>query len=248
MSTLIIIPARMESSRFPGKPLAKIAGITMIEHVYNRAKNLGVDVIVATCNSEIDHFIKKIGGKSVMTKRSHFRATDRCAEAVIKYDKKYKQTVKYVIMVQGDEPIIKKKMILSVIKEIKKNKYDCVNLYSYISSKKEFLNPDCIKVVTDNNNICLYMSRMPIPYYKFLKKDKIKKQVCVIGFKRKSLIKYHSLKETFLENKESIDMLRFLENNIKIKMLLTKETSHAVDRKKDIKKIEELLRADATYK
>jgi 3-deoxy-manno-octulosonate cytidylyltransferase (CMP-KDO synthetase) len=245
MSTLIIIPARMESSRFPGKPLAKILGMPMIQHVYNKSLNNGADVIVATCNNEIKLFIEKIGGKSILTKKNHTRATDRCAEAVIKYEKKYKKKIKYIIMVQGDEPLIKKNMIKKVIYEIKKGKEKCINLFSYIKSKEEFLNPDCIKVVTNKNNYCLYMSRQAVPSCNSFQKKKFKKQVCVIGFKKQCLMEFYNMDETFLEIQESVDMLRLIENNIRIKMIITNEISHAVDRKEDILKIEKILKLNA---
>jgi 3-deoxy-manno-octulosonate cytidylyltransferase (CMP-KDO synthetase) len=244
MSIIAIIPARMSSSRFPGKPMKKILNKPMIGHVYERVKNMNLfsDVIVATCDTEISNYIHSINGKAIMTKKTHNRAVDRCAEALYKYQKKTKKKVDSIIMIQGDEPLVNKKMVNIVFGNMKRKKYDCINLYSEIDTKKDFLNEDVIKVIINNKKNCILMSRNPIPYLKKFDPKVTKKQVCVIGFTTNILKKFYKLKSTFLEKTESIDMLRFIDNSIEIKMIHTKSKSWAVDRPRDIKIIEKLMK------
>ena len=242
MKILIVIPARMESSRFPGKPLKKINGIPMIEMIYkklNRSRNKDHDLYVATCNYEIHSHIISIGGRSIMTSKKHKRATDRCSEALDKIEIKEKCKYDLVIMVQGDEPLVNNKMIKQSITPFKLKDINVVNLMGEIS-KKEFLDEDCIKVVTNKFNNALYFSRKPIPYLGKLKGG-IFKQICIITFRKIFLKKYIKMKPTPLEILESIDMLRILENGYNIKMIKTNEISIAVDRTKDIKKVENFL-------
>ena len=131
-----IIPARMESSRFPGKPLERICGIPMLEHVYHRAISCKLlsNVYVATCNQEISNYISSIGGNSIMTSNKHERASDRTAEALLKIEQKLGHEIDIVVMIQGDEPLITPDMISSGVKPIISNKaIRITNLMSKIS-------------------------------------------------------------------------------------------------------------------
>ena len=164
--------------------MVKLLNKPMIGHVYERVKNMNLfsDVIVATCDTEISNYIHSINGKAIMTKKTHNRAVDRCAEALYKYQKKTKKKVDSIIMIQGDEPLVNKKMVNIVFGNMKRKKYDCINLYSEIDTKKDFLNEDVIKVIINNKKNCILMSRKPIPYLKKFDPKVTKKQVCVIGF------------------------------------------------------------------
>ena len=245
MKILSIIPARMGSSRFPGKPLAKINGIPMIEHVYRNVKKNKIlsDVIVATCDRKIFDFIKSIKGEVVMTSKKHQRASDRCYEALKIFEKTKKITFDIIVMVQGDEPMVHPNMINDAVKPMIKNKkINVVNLISNINNERDFKNPNFIKVVHNKNLNALYFSRSFIPNTKFSKKIKVKKQVCIIPFRRNFLIKYNKMKPTPLEIIESIDMLRILENGYKVNLFETKYFSHAVDTISDLRKVEKFLK------
>ena len=124
MNIISIIPARMGSSRFPGKPMKKILGIPMIGHVYKRVKMCKTlkDVYVATCDTEIFNYIKSIGGKAIMTSESHERCTDRCAEAMIKIESEEGEKCDLMVLVQGDEPLVNPKMIDDSIAPMLKDK------------------------------------------------------------------------------------------------------------------------------
>ena len=166
MNIISIIPARMNSSRFPGKPLEKIMGMPMIGHCYKRSimcKDVS-DTFVATCDAEIRDYIDSIGGKTIMTSSNHERATDRTAEAMIKIEKNLGKKVDIVVMIQGDEPMITPEMISLSLDPFRKNQnIKVVNLYSDIMTLEEFNDPNEVKVVIDNNDNALYFSREPIP-------------------------------------------------------------------------------------
>ena len=233
----------MESSRFPGKPLKKINGTPMIEMIYEKLiknKKKNHEVYVATCNKEIYSHIIAIGGKSIITSKKHKRATDRCAEALDKIELKEKCKYDLVTMVQGDEPLVNNKMIEQSTSPFKNKTINIVNLMGKIS-KKEYLDKDCIKIVKDNFNNALYFSRKPIPFFSNKMKVNLFKQICIITFKKSFLKKYIKMKPTPLEILESVDMLRILENGYDIKLVKTNEVSIAVDRAKDIKKVENFL-------
>ena len=245
MKIVAIIPARMGSSRFPGKPMKKINGLPMIQHVFNNVKKnkLLSSVVVATCDKIIFDFIRSIDGQAIMTSKKHKRASDRCSEALKILEKRKKTKYDIVVMVQGDEPMINPNMITEAVRPMIRNKkINIVNLISPISNEKDFSDKNFIKVVHDKKYNAIYLSRSQIPFIKFKKNLNIKKQVCVIPFRRDFLIKYNNMKPTPLEKIESIDMLRVLENGYKLFLVKTKYFSHAVDTKRDLVKVEKYLR------
>ena len=244
MEIVAIIPARMGSSRFPGKPLAQIMGRPMIEHVYRRTilcKALN-DVIVATCDEEIFQSVEAFGGKAIMTSSSHERASDRVAEAAADLD------CDVVVMVQGDEPMTHPQMIEESLRPFLGGDEEaaCVNLTTRITSIEEFEDRNTIKVVMDRDGFALYMSREPIPTRKIHDFGKIKafKQVCIIPFTVAALKEFGQLAPTPLEVAESVDMMRFIEHGRTIQMVETTFSTHAVDTPQDLKKVEELLSKD----
>ena len=245
MNILSVIPARMGSSRFYGKPLKKILGKPMLERVYKNVKKCKLidDVYVATCDKEIFDFINNLGGKVIYTSKKHKRATERTSEALSLIEKKYKKKFDIVVMVQGDEPMISGPMIKKAVMPFFNNKsVNIVNLMTKIRDKKEFMDVNEPKVVVDKNNFALYFSRSPIPspWLKFSKK--VYKQVCAIPFRRDYLIKFNNLKPTSLEVLESIDMNRVLQNGDKIKMVEINNFVKSVDTIKDLKEVEKLIR------
>ena len=246
MKIIAIIPARMRSTRFPGKPLAKIHGMEMIGHCYLRTsmcENL-LDTYVATCDKEIAEYIESIGGKTVMTQKSHQRASDRTAEAMLKIEKATGVNLDIIVMVQGDEPMVTPEMITLSLKPFFEDKsVNVVNLMGEIESVEEFDDPNNVKVVVDKNSDAIYFSREPIPSAKKSETNvSMFKQICIIPFKRDYLLKFNSMEETELEKFESIDMLRLIENGNKVKMVKSPHPAFSVDTQKDLENVEYKMR------
>lgn len=245
LNILALIPARMGSSRFPGKPMAKILDKPMIGHVYENvsSSNLLNKVAVATCDKEISDYINKNGGEAVMTSNKHERASDRCAEALITLERKYRTQYDIIVMVQGDEPLVNSSMINEALNPmIDDQSIKVVNLLGEIKDEDEFKDQNCIKVVCDLNMNAMYFSRQPIPTNNRSFDVKIGKQVCIIPFRREYLVEYTNLKPTPLEIAESIDMLRVIENGDKVKMVETKHFNQSVDTQEDLKKVSTLIK------
>ena len=234
-----VIPARMGSSRFPGKPLAPLQGLPMIEHVFRRAQLCDQldEVYVATCDDEIRAVAQGFGAIVIMTSATHERATDRVAEAAEHF------ASDVVVMIQGDEPMITPEMIAASLAPLRSDpSICCVNLVHRITSQREFLDPNTIKVVGDLSDNALYFSRSPIPSVDFEQsKAKIFKQVCVIPFRRECLLEFARLPPTPVERAESIDMLRLLEHGKKVRFVETHVRTHSVDTPEDLQLVETLM-------
>ncbi len=246
MKVVGVIPARMGSSRFPGKPLAKIHGKTMIEHVFQRSrmsKSLD-ELYVATCDNEIAEEVERFGGKSIMTSVCHERCTDRVAEAV------ERSQAEIVVIIQGDEPMVYPEMIDLAVETIKADdSVVCVNLMEEIYSDEDFNDPNEVKVVVDKEGNALYFSREPIPSSKKGAKGYPRyKQVCIMPFKKDFLYKYNQLEPTPLEAIESVDMLRVLEHGYKVKMVFTERVTCSVDTPEDLAEVERLMKDDKLTK
>lgn len=246
-----IIPARMASTRFPGKPLAEICGMPMIGHVYFRSRMCRMlnDVYVATCDKEIAAYIESVGGKAVMTADTHQRASDRAAEAMIKIEERTGQRIDIPVMIQGDEPMIYPEMIAEVIRPVlEDDSLQVANLMAPLKSREDCDDPNVVKVVTDIDHFALYFSRESIPSRKkWAKEMTTYKQIAIIPFKRDFLIKFNGLNLTPLEIIESVDMLRVLEHGYKIKMVLTSYDIYGVDTPDDLRKVEALLSKDPLF-
>jgi len=252
MNIVGIIPARMGSSRFPGKPMALIGSVPMIGHVYNRAclcKSLS-GVYVATCDAEIFEYIRGIGGQAIMTADTHKRASDRTAEALLNIEAQTGQTIDIVIMLQGDEPMIVPEMIdAAVAPLIDDPSIQISNLMTTIETRVEHEDENEVKVVVDRNSDALYFSREPIPSQKkYNKKYECYKQVCVIPFTRNYLLYYTELEPTPLEIIESVDMNRLLEHGQKVRMVLTGHKTYAVDTAQDLEHVSKLMKEDPLCK
>ncbi len=266
MKIVAIIPARMASTRFPGKPLANICGLPMIEHVRRRtlmAKEVS-EVWVATPDREIQKVVTDFGGKVIMTSDDHTRPSDRVAEAADTI------TADIYVMVQGDEPMVTPEMVdLSVSPFLYehfdrqlRSKYQpivqtnlmpmCVNLTARIRSTDEFIDKNTIKVVIDRNLNAMYFTRQPIPTTQVHGAPSLQaqpmKQVCIIPFTRHGILKFMELEPTEHELAESIDMNRFLDNGIPVRMVETKDITFAVDTEADRVKVEALMKADPLLK
>lgn len=243
MKTIAVIPARMGSSRFPGKPIAPILGRPMIEHIYKRvAMSKSLDATyIATCDDEIRDIAEKFGARVIMTADTHERASDRVAEAVTDLD------ADLIVMVQGDEPMTHPDMIDTAVAPFRNDPtLSCVNLVRKIDHEADYLDANTIKVVMNRHNDALYMSRRPIPT---LAKTGFAdttayKQVCIIPFRRETLFQYTGLTPTPLEQLESIDMLRLLEHGLSVKMVHTHFNTQAVDTPADLARVAKLMESD----
>jgi 3-deoxy-manno-octulosonate cytidylyltransferase (CMP-KDO synthetase) len=244
MNVVGVIPARMDSSRFPGKALEKIHGMPMVGHCYYRTMMaLGAEnTYVATCDAEIRDYIISIGGNAIMTSDTHTRATTRTAEAMEKIEKQIGGKIDVVIMVQGDEPLIQPEIIAEVIPYFNENTVNIVNIMSHLITKESFEDENNVKVVINCNNDALYFSREPIPSpWKGWNDIPRYMQTGIIAFRRETLIRFNSMKETQLEQIESVDMNRVLETGGKIKMVLTDAVTIGVDIPEELAAAEELL-------
>jgi len=247
MNIIGVIPARMGSTRFPGKPMKKIHGMPMIGHCYHRtAIALGVDATyVATCDIEIAEYINSIGGRAIMTSNTHTRATTRTAEALEKIEQETGEKVDIVVMVQGDEPLILPETIREVTPEFKDKSVNIVNIMSRLATEESFKDVNNVKVVVANNNDALYYSREPIPSpWKGWEDIPRYMQTGIIAFRRNTLIAFNTMEETQLEQIESIDMNRVLETGGKIRMVLTEATTIGVDVLEELNEVEKMLVGD----
>ncbi len=249
MSIIACIPARLNSSRFPGKPMALLHGMPMIGHVFHRTRLCTTidDLYIATCDQEIYDYIISEGGKAIMTKDSHEGCIDRCAEALFKIENERGEKIEAMTIIQGDEPMIHPEMISSATQALLSDPtVNLVNLMAPLVTKEEIHDPNEIKVVVDCNNHALYFSREPIPSRKKTKYiPTVYKQVCVIPFRRDFLVQFNQMDRTNLECIESIDMLRALENDYRVKMVPTKHRTLSVDTQQDLEKVSQLMENDS---
>jgi len=230
--------------------MAKILGKPMIGHVYQRVIEcpLVTETAVATCDQVIYDYIRSIGGTAVMTSASHERASDRCAEALLKIEKEKSYQFDLVVMVQGDEPMVHPEMIREAIEPFLTDPSIIVtNLLGKIKNEKEFQDRNCIKVVCDLQKNAMYFSREPIPTSIREKGAFSGKQICVIPFQRDFLMEYTKLPPTPLEIAESVDMLRILEHGKKVRMIETAYDTQSVDTEQDLKNVEALITKNKAY-
>lgn len=234
----IIIPARLKSTRLPGKPLIELCGKSMIQRTWECSiKALPKEKVwIATDDKNIADHVITFGGQVVMTSSSCLTGTDRVAEAngTLKLD--------IVINVQGDEPIIPHADICEIINVAKKNPKRILNAYANIYDSEEYFSKTIPKLVTNLNNDLLYMSRAPIPGSKSGGFKTAKKQICIYAFPKSEL---ESFKEwgskSAMEEIEDIEILRFLENGKNIKMVKVSGESIAVDTEADADKVRKII-------
>ena len=240
MKAVIIIPARYESSRFPGKPLCKILGKSMIRHVWERcAQALPADnVYIATDDNRIKNHCVSQNMQVLMTGSECLTGTDRVYESSLQIESDI------YINVQGDEPRIKPSDILAVFEEAKKKPGKIINAMCPITNEVDFRNVNVPKVVASPDGNLLYMSRAPIPTDKSLGFKIAKRQVCIYAFHGDALKALASYKEkTPLEKIEDIEILRFLELGYSVQMVEVSGSSIAVDVPEDVMKVEAVLNA-----
>ena len=246
--SIAIIPARMGSSRFPGKPLAPIQGIPMIGHCYFRtvmSRRLDATYI-ATCDDEIAAYARMIGAPCIMTSSAHERATDRIAEAMIKIEGETGKCHPIIVLMQGDEPMVRPEMLDLAIAALEAAEdADVVNLMAPIDDLEDFEDANEVKVVVSPDDYALYFSREPIPSRRKGVLDGPRlKQVCIIPFRRDYLLAYNATPQTPLEKIESVDMMRVIEAGRRIKMAMSPFTTYAVDTPEDLTFVDGLMAGD----
>ena len=236
------VPARMASSRFPGKPLVLIAGLPMVEHVRRRsALSRRVDeVVVATCDQEILDTVAAFGGRGVMTRDSHLDCVDRIGEAatIVPAD--------VAVIVQGDEPLIRPELIDAVVEGLLSYPdVGCANVLSTISSPVDLANPAVVKAVVDTRDRLLYLSRAPIPFERNAGIARYLRQTGLSAFRREALERYVGLPPAPLELVEGVGFLRMLQNGMPVQGVIRDEETFGVDRHSDLPIIESILKEDA---
>ena len=236
----LVIPARYESSRFPGKPLAKISGVPLIIRVANICKKaVGHDsVYIATDDNRIFVLCETHGFSAIMTSESCLTGTDRVAEASLYLD------ASLIINVQGDEPMLNPKDIIKVIDEKRRYSHNVITCMSNLNHAEDPNDLKIPKVVVNNEGELLYASRNAIPASKHnINNIKRKKQVCIYGFSCAELEDFSDEgHKTPLEQSEDLEILRFLELGHTVRMVEVNSGTHAVDVPADIMIVEKLLR------
>jgi len=254
MAVVAIIPVRYGSTRFPGKPLARIGEKPMIQHVYeSTSKAEGLDrILVATDDLRISEAVKKFGGEVVLTSKDHASGTDRSAEVA----KKIK--AEWVVNVQGDLPFVRPQTIAQTLRPLHRDHSVLMGTArTPIYQKEEWLNPNIVKVVTDAKGFALYFSRAPIPHIRehtaaahsrepmaSFQKDGIwgYRHVGVYVYRRDFLLKFSRLRPTPLELTEGLEQLRALDHGYRIRVMDVDEPSVEVDTPQDLQKAEDYLK------
>ena len=237
---IAIIPARYQSSRFPGKPLALICGKPMIQWVYERTVNVSCldEVYVATDDDRIKKCVEDFGGKCLMTSLNHESGTDRLAECVQILEL---QDTDIVLNIQGDEPLIEEQMIMDLLSTMNQNE-DMGTLKELIISQDDVENTNIVKVVTDLQDNALYFSRYPIPYNRRNVSDiKYYRHVGVYAYRVSFLKKFAKMPKSEYETIECLEQLRALENGYKIKVKITNSSSMGVDVPEQIEQMEQKI-------
>ncbi len=238
METLIVIPARFASSRLPGKPLRKIAGRPMIQHVYQRAQEARVSprVVVATESEEIRQAVLAFGGECLLTRTDHPTGSDRVAEVAGKI------RADLYLNLQGDEPLVDPLMLAEVLAPFADPDTPVATLKSRFPPEEKVGNPHLVKVVVDRQDWALYFSRSPIPHYRNPEPHPVHYlHHGIYAYRRVPLLAFGKSSPTPLERAESLEQLRFLELGFRIKTPTTLRRSIGVDTEEDLARVERII-------
>ena len=249
MKTIVIIPARLSSSRLPDKVLLDLKGKSVIQRVYEqvlKAKKID-DIYIATDSKKVEKICKNFTKNIILTSSNHESGTDRIAEAVKNIE------CEYIINVQGDEPFIEPDLIDKLAVTLKESNIEMVSAMHKIKLVEELKNRNVVKVVIDKQSNALYFSRSIIPHHRdewetllnhhktIPEPLKFFRHLGIYGYKKDFLLKYSKMEMTYLEKLEKLEQLRVLENGYKIKMIETDYNSIGIDTKDDYEKALELL-------
>ncbi len=239
MKALCIIPARYSSTRLPGKPLKDICGKPMICRVFERASLAkSVDeVIVATDDERIVKAVEENHGRAIMTRADCRTGTDRLAEVAEKFS-----DVEVIVNVQGDEPLIEASLIDELVAQFSDENLQMATVAVELHDEEEMKNPNNVKVVLDKKNNALYFSRSLIPFPRNIGKAKVYKHIGIYAYRRKFLLEYAKMDSTPLEESESLEQLRALENGYKIRVIKSDCKFIGVDTEEDLKLVNEIYK------
>lgn len=238
MKIIAVIPARYGSSRLPGKPLLKLKEKPMYYWVYLSAKKTQLfnKIIVATDDQRIIDSCMDLGIDFEMTSSEHLSGTDRVAEVARKYE------CDVIVNIQGDEPLLETNVIkTAVVSLINDKSLDVVNLMAKIKNPVDLINSTVPKVIVNDDSIGIYLSRSPIPYPKGSIDYDYYKQVCVYAFRRASLLRFSEYSRSRNEKIEDIEILRFIDNGIKVKFIEVNSVSVAVDTINDYYLVKQIM-------
>lgn len=241
MKIVGVIPARYQSSRFPGKPLALIQGKPMIWWVYQQASKVTdfEELMVATDSDKIYEECQKLGINVAMTSDKHPTGTDRLGEIAEKSD------ADFFVNIQGDEPLIEPRVIQSIIDYKKAHpEVEVINTMAALKPEQNVEELSIVKAAAAKNDDLLYLSRSPIPRSKKGDKVDYKRHLGLYGLSREALLFYAHTDRGYLESIEDVEMLRFMENGYRIKILEVVSDSIGVDNPEDIDKVEAILAGD----
>lgn len=244
MSALIVIPSRWASTRFPGKPLAPIAGDTLLGHVLRRVSTSkrASAVWVATDDPRIAAEAERHGVGAVLPEGSFESGTDRIAAALPLIEAREARSFPQVINVQGDEPLLEIGSVDAMIATLEQSEIDVTTLCCPLAGEEEMADPNVVKVVLDARGNALYFSRAPIPHGSW---QLGRRHIGVYGYQTASLRRFAALAPTALERVERLEQLRALENGFTIRVLATEAPHVGVDRPEDVRRVEqELARLD----
>ena len=239
MKVLCVIPARYASTRLPGKPLLDIAGKPMVVRVYERASQAArvSDTLVATDDERIRAAVERSGGKAMLTRADHPTGTDRLAEVAAAFP-----DVDLIVNVQGDEPLIEPALIDELIAQFEgEPELAMATVKTEIEDEAERANPNNVKVVCDKEGYALYFSRSLLPYPR-KGGCPVYKHIGIYAYRRDFLLAYAKMQPTPLEQAESLEQLRALENGYRIKVVETKARFVGVDTAEDLAKVNEIYR------
>ena len=240
MNVIGVIPARYDSSRFPGKPLVDIGGKSMIQRVYEQcSKSTSISkLIVATDDQRIADHVELFGGNVTLTSINHQSGTDRCAEVANNYPE-----FDILINIQGDEPMINPDQIDLLCKCFENPNASIATLVKKISSNEELFNENTPKVILNKNNEAILFSRTAIPFIRGKAKENwieqytFYKHIGIYGFKTETLKKLNNLPVSALESAEALEQLRWIENGYRIHTAITDKESQAIDTPQDLEKL-----------
>jgi len=243
-NSLILIPARYASTRFPGKPLVEIQGKPMVQHVYEKAIAVAGQVYVATDDARIYETVQAFGGKAVMTSSDHQSGTDRCFEAYVKVKEELQRDFEVIVNVQGDEPFIDPGQIETLIARFANPEIQIATLAKPFEENEEIFDPNKVKVVFSRQGMALYFSRSPIPFCRGMEQEKwlattsYYKHVGMYAYRPEVLQAVTALPRGGLEQAESLEQLRWLENGYKIAVGITHHESIGIDTPEDLQRIQ----------